>query len=49
MKKIYAEIGFGNDTFLSTKIEEGDDEYRIPKFSVPPKIKSIYFFNKSRI
>ena len=42
MKKIYAEIGFGNDTFLSTEIEEGNNEYRIPKFIKPGKIKSYY-------
>lgn len=42
MKKIYAEIGFGNDTFLSTEIEEGDREYRIPKFIKPRQIKSYY-------
>ena len=43
MKKVYAEIGFGNDTFLSTEIEEGDSEYRVPKFSMPPKINGYYF------
>lgn len=43
MKKVYAEIGFGNDTFLSTEIEEGESEYRIPKFYVPLKIKGFYF------
>ncbi|MAG45657.1 MAG: hypothetical protein CMH63_02705 [Nanoarchaeota archaeon] len=43
MKKIYAEIGFGNDTFLSTEIEEDDNEYRMAKFMIPKKIKGIYF------
>lgn len=43
MKKVYSEIGFGNDTFLSTEIEEGENEYRIPKFVLPNKIKSLYF------
>lgn len=43
MKKIYAEIGFGNESFLSTEIEEGTSEYRIPKFIKPPKIMSFYF------
>jgi len=42
MKKIYSEIGFGNDTFISTEIEEGDNEYRIPKFIKPQKIKGCY-------
>lgn len=32
MKRIFAEIGFGNETFLSTEIEEGENEYRIPEF-----------------
>ena len=43
MKKIYAEIGIGNDTFLSTEIEEGESEYRIPKFLKPNKIIGYYF------
>jgi hypothetical protein len=44
MKKVYAEIGFGNDTFLNTEIENEDDtEYRIPKFIKPPKINGFYF------
>ncbi|HWA64536.1 MAG TPA: DUF3977 family protein [Candidatus Paceibacterota bacterium] len=42
MKKVFAEIGFGNDTFLSTEIENGDNEYRTPKF-VKPKIISGYY------
>lgn len=32
MKKVFAEIGFGNDTFLSTEFEEENSEYRVPKF-----------------
>lgn len=43
MKKIFSEIGFGNKTFLSTEIEEGEKEYRIPAFIKPKKIKSFYF------
>ena len=43
MKKIFAEFGYGNDSFLSTEIEEGDKEYRIPKFILPKKIFSLYF------
>ncbi len=43
MKKVYAEIGFGNTTFLSTEFEDGDKEYRVPKFVFPTKIKSFYF------
>lgn len=43
MKKIFAEAGFGNSTFLSTEIEEGEREYRIPKFIKPPVIDNYYF------
>ncbi len=42
MKKIFAEIGFGNETFLSTEIEESDGEYRISGFIIPRKIKGFY-------
>ncbi|MEI8337932.1 MAG: DUF3977 family protein [bacterium] len=42
MKKVFAEIGFGNDTFLSTEFEEGESEYRVPKFILPQKIKGFY-------
>lgn len=47
-KKVYAEIGYGNDTFLSTEIENWEggfekDEYRIPRFTFPKAIKEIYF------
>ena len=43
MKKVFAEIGFGNDAFLSTEFEEGDTEYRIPKFILPNRINGFYF------
>lgn len=43
MKKIFAEIGFGNDTFFSTEFEEGKEEYRVQKFVLPEKVKSLYF------
>lgn len=39
MKKVFAEIGFGNDSFLSTEFEDGEEEYRVPKFI---KSKMIY-------
>lgn len=42
MKKVYAEIGFGNDTFFNTEIEEGNSEYRIPKFFRPSRIIGYY-------
>jgi len=43
MKKVFAEIGFGNDSFFSTEFEEGESEYRVPKFVMPSKIRSFYF------
>ena len=47
MKKVYAEIGFGNDNFISTEIEtssldKGKKEYRINKFVKPKKINGYY-------
>lgn len=42
MKDIFAEIGFGNETFLSTEVEEGDFEYRVKGFILPEKIKGMY-------
>jgi hypothetical protein len=43
MKRVFAEMGLGNDTFLSTEFEEGDTEYRVPKFVLPSKMNGIYF------
>lgn len=43
MKKVYAEIGFGNDTFLSTEMEQDNEEYRVAKFILPQKIEEVYF------
>ena len=43
MKKVFAEIGLGNGTFLSTEFEEGDNEYRVQKFVIPNKIQGCYF------
>lgn len=42
MEKVFAEIGFGNDTFLSTEIESDNKEYRVPKFINPKIIKGYY-------
>ena len=42
MKNVYAEIGFGNDTFFSTEIEEGTHEYRVPRFIKPQKVLGCY-------
>ena len=43
MKKVFTEIGFGNDTFLSTEFEYGDTEHRVPRFVVPDKVTEVYF------
>ncbi len=42
-KKIYAEIGFGNDSFLSTEFEDGKKEYRVSKFIKTKHIDELYF------
>ena len=42
MKRVYAEVGFGNDTFLSTEVEEGNHEDRIQGFILPEMIKGVY-------
>lgn len=42
MKKIYAEIGLGNPSFLSTEIEECKKEYRIAKLIFPKKKRDFY-------
>jgi len=42
MKRVYAEIGLGNGSFLSTEIEENGKEYRISEFIKPQKIDDYY-------
>jgi hypothetical protein len=42
-KEIFAEVGFGNGSFLSTEIEEGDREYRVIGFLIPKKVEGFYF------
>lgn len=42
MNNVFAEIGLGNDTFLSIEIEEGDCEHRVQGFVLPEKIREIY-------
>lgn len=42
MEKVYAEIGIGNKTFLSTEFEKENKEYRISKFVLPKKINEVY-------
>ena len=41
--KVFAEIGFGNESFLSTEIEKGKEEYRIKGFVKPKKVDDVYF------
>ncbi len=41
--KIFAELGYGNPSFLSTEIEKGEQEKRVSRFVIPPKIEGIYF------
>ncbi len=43
MKRVYAEVGFGNDTFFNTEFEEGESEYRVPKFVKPKVVDEFYF------
>lgn len=42
MVKVYAEVGIGNETFLSTEFEDGVGEYRVPGFKIPDKIDDVY-------
>ena len=43
MKKVFVELGFGNDSFISTEIEDGTEEYRVARLVMPKKLKSLYF------
>ncbi len=42
MRKVYAEIGIGNESFLSTEFEEGKKEWRVKGFKPPKKVTSFY-------
>jgi hypothetical protein len=42
MKKVYAEIGIGNGSFLSTEFETKRKEYRINKLIMPKKLNEFY-------
>jgi hypothetical protein len=42
MPKVFAEMGIGNESFFSTEIEEGEREYRVPRFVWPEKIAGVY-------
>jgi hypothetical protein len=42
MKRVFAEMGIGNETFFSTEIEEGDQEERVPKLLLPQRVTGYY-------
>lgn len=42
MNKVYAEVGIGNGTLFSSEFEEGETEYRVPKFVRPQKVDGYY-------
>ena len=39
---IFAEIGIGNKSFLSTEIEKGKKEHRVNKLIKPKKVNGVY-------
>lgn len=41
-EKIFAEIGFGNESFLSTEFESDKKEFRLNKFIKPKIINGFY-------
>jgi hypothetical protein len=43
MKRVYAEAGFGNKEFLSTEIEEDNNENRVAGFILPEQVDDYYF------
>ncbi len=42
MINIYSEIGIGNSSLVSTEFEDGDREYRTPRFIIPTNISGLY-------
>ncbi len=42
MKSVCAEIGYGNDSLLSTEVEDGEFEYRVRGFIKPEIIEGYY-------
>lgn len=43
MKRVFAEIGVGNDSWFSTEFEEnGTPEYRVSKFVRPERVGGYY-------
>jgi len=41
-EKIFSEVGLGNESFISTEIEKGKKEYRLPKFIKPKITNGVY-------
>ena len=41
-EKVFAEIGFGNESFVSTEIETSNREYRVGRFIKPKKFEGVY-------
>ncbi len=41
-EKVFAEIGFGNKSFVSTEIETSNREYRVGRFIKPKKFEGVY-------
>ncbi len=40
--KIFAEFGIGNASIVSTEVERGEQEKRVAKFILPPKVEGVY-------
>ena len=40
--KIFAEFGIGNASIVSTEVELGEQEKRVAKFILPPKVDGVY-------
>jgi len=41
-EKVFVEFGFGNRSFISSEIENSDEEYRISGFIKPKRFNEIY-------
>ncbi len=40
--KIFAEFGIGNASIVSTEVERGEQERRVARFILPPKVDGVY-------
>ncbi len=40
--KIFAEFGIGNASIVSTEVERGEQEKRVARFILPPKVDGVY-------